>query len=134
MERTEERGWYQDDGVWSGETLPQDTGAGSSSTTPGIDGSTAASATNETTDTADNDPMKQMVPADETRDKCPICNLPFQMVFDDEDGQYKYKNCREIQVLNDEVAANDSEDMLVHVTCWHGLGSPEVLTMDQILQ
>ena len=46
---------------------------------------------------------------------------------------YDENNCREIEVLNDEAAANDSEDMLVHVTCWRNLGLPEHLTADQII-
>ena len=71
-------------------------------------------------------------PADETRDKCVVCGINFQMFFDD---GYKYRNCREITVLNDDdVAINDQEEQLLHVTCWKGLGSPETLTSDQTLQ
>jgi pre-mRNA cleavage complex 2 protein Pcf11 len=78
---------------------------------------------------------KNTVIADETRETFEICGVNFQMVFDNDDGVYKYKNCREIEVLNDdEVAINDSEQMLVHVTCWQGLGSPDNLTLDQTVQ
>ena len=45
-----------------------------------------------------------------------------------------YNNCREIEVLNDEAAAKEKEDMLVHVTCWRALGSPDDLMADQTLQ
>ena len=38
------------------------------------------------------------------------------------------------EVLNDDAAEKESESMLVHVTCWQGLGSLVVLTMDQALQ
>jgi pre-mRNA cleavage complex 2 protein Pcf11 len=56
------------------------------------------------------------------------------MFFDNEDGIYKYKNCREIEVQLDEVALDDSESKFIHVSCWRALGSPDDLTMDQVLQ
>ena len=56
------------------------------------------------------------------------------MFFDSDEGIYMYNNCREIEVLNDEAAAKEIEDLLAHVTCWRALGSPEVLTVDQTLQ
>ena len=56
------------------------------------------------------------------------------MHFDQDDGEWKYRNCKEIEVLNDDVAEEESESMLVHVTCLRGLGSPHVLTIDQVLQ
>jgi hypothetical protein len=56
------------------------------------------------------------------------------MFFDNDDGIYKYSNSREIEVMNDEAAAQASEEMLVHVTCWRNLGSPESLYIDQTLQ
>jgi hypothetical protein len=56
------------------------------------------------------------------------------MDFDQDEGEFKYRNCREIEVLNDDVAEKESESMLVHVTCLRGLGSPELLTIDQVLQ
>ncbi len=69
--------------------------------------------------------------ADESRDRCVLCGINFEMFFDQEDGEWKYKNCLEKSILsNDDY---DSNDMLVHVTCWKGLGSPEFLTQDQIL-
>ena len=81
----------------------------------------------------DADPDTFTMPADESRDRCAICGINFKMFFDNEDGIYKYSNCREIEVLNDEAAVTDSEDMLVHVTCWRNLGSPELLNAEQII-
>ena len=64
-----------------------------------------------------------------------VCGINFKMFFDNDNGMYMYKNCREVEVLNDDdVALNASEQMLVHVTCWRGLGSPAVLNMDQALR
>eukprot|EP00977_Amphora_coffeiformis_P005663 scaffold1189_cov194-Amphora_coffeaeformis.AAC.20 len=123
--RAEERGWYVSEAVWQGEE--------EESATQGLDSAGA----NDPTATATEDgydPETSAMPADENRDHCVVCGLNFKMFFDNEDGIYQYKNCREIEVLNDEVALNDSESMLVHVSCWRALGSPEVLTMDQALQ
>lgn len=128
ISRSEERGWYVSDGAWQGkkeEAAPQTS-----------DGMPTATGT-DTGTTADDgyDPETSTMPADESRDKCAICGLNFKMFFDNEDGIYQYKNCREIEVLNDDdVALNESEHMLIHVTCWRALGSPQVLTMDQALQ
>ena len=125
MARTEERGWYVSDSVWSGELKEAD----------------EAKMTEETTDNsglgsgeAEADPSTFTMPADESRDRCVICGINFKMFFDNDDGIYVYNNCREIEVLNDEAAAKEKEDLLVHVTCWRALGSPEILTADQTLQ
>jgi pre-mRNA cleavage complex 2 protein Pcf11 len=123
MARTEERGWYMADILWTGETKEGDL--------------IKAKAASEAKRAADDmfDPEKSTKLADETRDRCVICGITFKMFFDNDDGVYKYSNCREIEVLNDdEVALNESDQMLVHVTCWRGLGSPEVLTTDQARQ
>jgi len=42
-------------------------------------------------------------------------------------------NCREIEMLNDDAAEVESEQVLIHVTCWRGLGSPVEITSDQAL-
>eukprot|EP00527_Entomoneis_sp_CCMP2396_P009447 CAMPEP_0198139006 /NCGR_PEP_ID=MMETSP1443-20131203/2345_1 /TAXON_ID=186043 /ORGANISM="Entomoneis sp., Strain CCMP2396" /LENGTH=126 /DNA_ID=CAMNT_0043800973 /DNA_START=180 /DNA_END=560 /DNA_ORIENTATION=- len=77
-------------------------------------------------------PETSAVIADESRDRCVVCGINFNMDFDNDDCQYKYYNCREIDLMNDaEIALNDSEE--VFVTCWRGLGSPKDLTMDQVL-
>ncbi|KAL7557156.1 hypothetical protein ACA910_002436 [Epithemia clementina (nom. ined.)] len=126
--KTEERGWYELDLVWAGlskqndmDRLPDD--------------SIGKSKQDDTQFQGDGySPETSTVPADEVRDRCVVCGINFKMFFDNDDGQYKYNNCREIELMNDEIALNDSEQSLVHVTCWRGLGSPDVLTMDQALQ
>lgn len=123
---TEERGWYQSDSVWSGESKASEENKNhpmGSSENPAMSG----------TET-DLDPSSFTMPAEEARDRCVICGINFKMFFDNDDGIYMYKNCREIEVLNDEAAAQEKEDLLVHVTCWRALGSPESLTADQTLQ
>lgn len=123
MERTEERGWYVDGAVWTGESKAVDL--------------VAPTESKEMADVAsskDADPSTFTMPADESRDRCVICGINFKMFFDNENGIYMYNNCREIEVLNDDAAEKESESMLVHITCWRGLGSPPVLTMDQALQ
>lgn len=124
MERTEERGWYIDDAVWQGEAVDIEM------TTE----STEIADSSATTNKADDDPSSFTFPADEARDRCVICGINFKMVFDNDNGIYVYTNCREINVLNDDAAENEFESMLVHVTCWRGLGSPDVLTADETLQ
>jgi pre-mRNA cleavage complex 2 protein Pcf11 len=114
MARTEERGWYISDSTWSGEEATEAAGP--------------ASADDEA------DPSTFTMPADESKDRCVVCGINFKMFFDNDDGIYKYNNCREIEVMNDDAAEKESEQMLVHVTCWRGLGSPAVLSMDQALQ
>ena len=132
MERTEERGWYQADPVWVGEMTEQELLASTAATAASTAASGEATFLPSTIDAAADDPMQYTVPADESRDKCSICHIHFQMFFDNSEGMYKYSNCKEIEVLNDDAAEKESESVLVHVTCWRGLGSPHVLTMDQI--
>ena len=123
MARTEERDWYVAESVWTGEVQADEQ-----------QNVQATESTEAATTTDDYDPESSTMPADENRDRCVICGINFKMFFDNDDGIYKYSNCREIHVLNDDAAAKESEEMLVHITCWRGLGSPEVLTMDQALQ
>jgi len=123
---TQERGWYDNDSEWSGgEKTQNDT-----TSTELDDGNTSGLTAGD-----DNaNPGTITMPADESRDRCVICGINFQMSFDNDDGIYKYSNCQEIEVLNSEAAAKESDQMLVHVTCWRNLGSPELLTADQTLQ
>ena len=123
---TQERGWYDDDDIWSRGGKSQEAAASAE-----LDDGDAAGPMGGDDDT---DPETITMPADESRDRCVICGINFKMFFDNDDGIYKYSNCREIEVLNDEAAAKDSEEMLVHVTCWRNLGSPELMTADQTLQ
>lgn len=124
MEVRDERGWYQADTVWARELAE-----------PSANGHTSEGQDEFTgTKVDDTDPIKSVVTADESRDKCIICGINFEMHFDQDDGEWKYSNCREIEVLNDDVAEEESQDLLVHVTCHRGLGSPDFLTADQALQ
>lgn len=122
MTTTEERGWYPSENVWTREVDEVDTTAAT----------TTDSAQQENSD--GYDPETSTMPADEYRDCCVVCGINFQMFFDNDDGMYKYRNCREIEVLNDDASEKESESMLLHVSCWRGLGSPEILTVDQTLQ
>lgn len=86
-------------------------------------------------DTDSSDAFQTLcVPADESRSRCAICGNNFEMYFDQEVGDHMYSACREIEVLNDDAAEKESESMLVHVRCLQGLGSPNVLSADQVLQ
>jgi pre-mRNA cleavage complex 2 protein Pcf11 len=122
--RTEERGWYDADFVWTGEKNEQDIVTTSAEQSMEIAGHSSDDGYN---------PNTSKMPADETRDRCVVCGINFKMVFDNDDGIYMYSNCREIEMLNDDAADVESEQVLVHVTCWRGLGSPQVLTADQAL-
>jgi pre-mRNA cleavage complex 2 protein Pcf11 len=124
MEVRDERGWYQADNVWVRELAEPSASALSSERNDEFTG----------TKVDDTDPNKSVVTADESRDKCVICGINFEMHFDQDDGEWKYRNCREIEVLNDDVAEEESQDLLVHVTCHRGLGSPDFLSADQALQ
>jgi len=123
MARTEERGWYVSDPVWSGELKEAEEAKMAEEGEAGL-----------STTQAEADPSTFVVPADESRDRCVICGINFKMFFDNDDGIYMYSNCREIEVLNDEAAAREKDDLLVHVTCWRALGAPATLTADQTLQ
>ena len=124
MARTEERGWYVSDSSWSGDSESTEGGPESSADASGL------AANNE-----EADPDSFTFPADESRDRCVVSGKKFEMFFDDDDGIYKYKNCREIEVLNDDdVSLEESVRMLVNVTSWRGLGSPAFLTRDQTLR
>jgi pre-mRNA cleavage complex 2 protein Pcf11 len=131
--RTEERGWYVSDDVWTLEKADEDLLLASSAM-GGPSSSEAAASGGDAGKSDGYDPQTSSVAADETRDRCVVCGINFKMVFDDGDGIYKYTNCREIVMMNDDAADVESEQVLVHVTCWRGLGSPHVLTSDQALQ
>lgn len=125
MARTEERGWYSPDSIWTGENIDARIDKHSGIGIGNLD---------QATDLEESDPSSFTVPADESRDRCAICGTNFNMVFDNDDGIYKYNNCHEIKVTYDEVAVVESEMKLVKVTCWRGLGMPSELTADQTIQ
>ncbi|CAB9499366.1 PCF11, cleavage and polyadenylation factor subunit, homolog (Saccharomyces cerevisiae) [Seminavis robusta] len=128
MARTEERGWYCSDRVWTMEAKEEDIVDNNAA----LNANSATEATSTGEDDANPDSFTEV--ADETRDKCVVCGINFKMFFDNDDGAYKYRNCREVEVMNDDVAENESDMMLVHVTCWRGLGSPATLDIDQTLR
>ena len=105
------------------------TGTAAAAVGQGEEGENVAAANEDTAD-----PNTFTVAADESRDRCLICGINFAMFFDQDEGEWMYKNCKETIVLNDETAINETEEVFVHVTCLRGLGSPEQLTMDQVLQ
>jgi pre-mRNA cleavage complex 2 protein Pcf11 len=121
MVATRERGWYASDLVWcrdsANEPLPDVSKTSQHDTTSGT--------------SADGTGDKSTYPVDETRDHCVVCGNLFKMVMDHDVDEYVYENCREITVINDDAAATESSEQLVHVTCWKGLGSPPELTFDQ---
>jgi len=123
MERTEERGWHGSSLEWSG--VPSSAGK--------IDNESLGN-TNSNQDGETEAVEQTTVHADENRSRCVICGNPFEMYFDQEEGDHMYKNCREIQLLNDEAAEEEFENVLVHLRCLEGLGSPTLLMMDQVLQ
>lgn len=129
--RTEERGWFISDVVWSRQGTEAEI---QSATADAADLGASDAATRQETKIDDGyDPETSTMPADESRERCVVCGINFKMFFDNDDGIYKYRNCREIEVMNDDVAEKESEHCLVHVSCWRGLGSPDELTTDQVL-
>jgi pre-mRNA cleavage complex 2 protein Pcf11 len=129
-----ERGWYMHEDDWSlvGSktmddaimTMGNNTDKTSSSLLPG------------TMSTMNDDGItrSKTVIADESRDRCSLCGINFAMFFDQDDGEWKYRNCMESNVENDgpTMEEEDCDPVLVHVTCWEGLGCPTVLGLDEI--
>lgn len=124
MEKTEERGWYVNETTWLGLLSIDDS-------EEKIDADDKPSANPD--DLANN----ATILADEARSKCILCGISFAMLFDQEDGEWKYKNCIEKDVLKEDdgptLDEEEFEAVLVHKSCWDGLGRPEFLTPDQVL-
>jgi len=125
MEVTHHRGWHQSDLEWSG--LVSATDPSATDLPMDIDGATADGETSQM-----DDAKLATVTADDSRPRCVLCGINFTIHFDQEEGEWKYSNCCEANVLNNDAAEKEYEAMLVHVTCLRGLGSPEFLTMDQV--
>merc|ERR1711862_16937 len=116
IDKTEERDWYHEESVW-------------------IKGSSNKSALNDdiiTSPMSSDSPADEAtattasVVADESRDRCPVCGINFDMFFDQESSEWHYKNCIEKSVEDDGPTMDDDEEkVLLHFTCWKGLGSPE---------
>ncbi|KAL3784872.1 hypothetical protein HJC23_012475 [Cyclotella cryptica] len=129
MEKTEERGWYVEELIWIGDKKDL------------VEENNLMEVKQDASKNAPTDERISSVAsviADETRDRCILCGINFAMFFDQEDGEWKYKNCVERTVLKDDEGPladeeEESESVLVHETCWDGLGRPEFLTADQIL-
>lgn len=84
---TQERGWYDSYDLWIGEGNSQE----STSTSEVDGGGTAGPGSGDN----DADPDTITLPADESRDRCVICGINFKMFFDNDDGIFKYSNCRD---------------------------------------
>ena len=120
MERTDERDWYESESKWCRRI-----------TSNSVSDKDAAVLNDENQSSDERDPDSYVMTADESKDRCAICGINFNMHFDQDEGEWKYKNCREIEVLNDDVAEEESEMMYVHVTCQRNLGV-DILTRDQV--
>lgn len=141
MEKNEERGWHIDYREWCGEQNYLKVGVSSSlgqnNNMMDVDATNANNNNNSSMDssTLDGQNNKDTVPADEDRSRCVICGNTFVMFFDQEEGQHMYKHCREIELLSDNDAALEpSEHVLVHTRCLQGLGFPDKLLREQVLQ
>ncbi len=131
MDRTDERGWYADVGVWSSGGGRNATSASSSA----AEKSSIAHKIAAGVSSGEGGTESTTVVADETRDRCVLCGINFAMFFDQDDGEWKYRNCMEMNVDGDDgptLVEEELEPALVHVTCWKGLGGPNFLTPDQI--
>ena len=131
MEKTEERGWYVEEIMWLGASTVD------AAASAAADGEAEAhdSAIGDAEDDAVASSSNTVI-ADETRDRCILCGINFAMFFDQEDGEWKYRNCIEKDVeVNDgpTMDEDEAEAKLVHYSCWKGLGSPAFLTADQVL-
>jgi pre-mRNA cleavage complex 2 protein Pcf11 len=120
MVATQERGWYASDLVWCKDSTNEPLPVSQTSQNDTMPGTNADGAVDTST-----------YLVDESRDHCVVCGNLFKMVMDHDADEYVYENCREITVINDDAAATESSEQLVHVTCWKGLGSPPELTFDQ---
>lgn len=131
METTEERGWYVEEIAWLGGSSAVDAAVSNTNDEDEILDAAMGDAEDDAIASASN-----TVIADETRDRCILCGINFAMFFDQEDGEWKYRNCIEKDVeVNDgpTMDEDEAEAKLVHYSCWKGLGSPAFLTADQVL-
>jgi pre-mRNA cleavage complex 2 protein Pcf11 len=122
MARTEERGWCVAESIWTRQEAEVD------------DAQQPTTSTTDTTNYVNAEQPGDIFPADEARDRCVICGINFKMFFDNDNGMYVYRNCREVTLENDDAAEEETSQVLVHTTCWNALGAPEMLTLDQALQ
>mmetsp|Transcript_19083 Transcript_19083/g.39750 ORF Transcript_19083/g.39750 Transcript_19083/m.39750 type:complete len:458 (+) Transcript_19083:4-1377(+) len=71
-------------------------------------------------DEEENSGRKDMVEADEMRDKCMICGKKFVNVYDDDECVYFSQDCREVVVEEDN--GMETDEVLVHASCCKKLG------------
>lgn len=127
MERTEERGFYK--------TLDDWIGAKRDVVMTEVTTDNAADNSIRGDDDAKVSPQAlPEVPADESRSTCLICGKTFDSYYNDDEEDYMYRDAIEIEVLNDDAAAEESEQILVHYTCHRRLGAPKILTVDQVMK
>merc|ERR1711970_1122067 len=101
MTKKEERGWFIPDAQWM--LIQMDLN---------IDSGAANSNSNNNTNLTEEKPLDEyLYPADETRSKCRICGVNFDMIFHNQHGDFMYKNCIEMDVLELE---SDEGKVLVH--------------------
>jgi pre-mRNA cleavage complex 2 protein Pcf11 len=140
MERMEEHGLYSDVGAWS-------SGADTASTALSLLLSSLLSASTKKSRSnvpggsrargalAGGGPAESTtIVANEAHNRCMLCGISFAMFFDQDDVEWNYMNCKEINV-EDKGPLMDVEELepvLVHFMCWEGLGSPRFLLPDQI--
>jgi pre-mRNA cleavage complex 2 protein Pcf11 len=131
-----ERGWYMNEDDWSlvGSKTMDDAIMTMGNTTTDKTSSALLPGTMSTMNDDGTPTRSKTVIADESRDRCSLCGINFAMFFDQDDGEWKYRNCMESNVENDgpTMEEEDCDPVLVHVTCWEGLGCPTVLGLDEI--
>eukprot|EP00816_Leptocylindrus_hargravesii_P002500 CAMPEP_0196805444 /NCGR_PEP_ID=MMETSP1362-20130617/5207_1 /TAXON_ID=163516 /ORGANISM="Leptocylindrus danicus, Strain CCMP1856" /LENGTH=551 /DNA_ID=CAMNT_0042178359 /DNA_START=79 /DNA_END=1731 /DNA_ORIENTATION=+ len=122
MERTEERGYYNTLDDWIGgkkDVVMTEVKISADTRNKGDDNAKVSAAQS-----------LPEVPADENRSNCLICGKTFDIYYNDDEEEYMYRDAIEIEVLNDEAALEESEQILVHCTCHRRLGAPKLLTAD----
>jgi len=72
---------------------------------------------------AEEDDKKDVVEADEMRDKCMICGKKFVNVYDDDECMYFSQDARELVVEEDN--GMETDEVLVHASCCKKLGLEE---------
>jgi len=128
MERADDRGWFQTEEQWTGQAAPA--GAhGTSEDQAATEGGQPHASALDGGDACAGDGRPETVPADESRSRCRICGRNFDMFFDDEEGEWLYRNCREVEVAG----AGADAHVLVHGTCCDGLGAARVVRAEQLL-
>jgi len=128
MERADDRGWFQTEEQWTGQAA-QAGAHGTAQDQAATEGGPSHASAPDGGDACAGDGRPETVPADESRSRCRICGRNFDMFFDDEEGEWLYRNCREVEVAG----AGADAHVLVHGTCCDGLGAARVVRAEQLL-